>query len=314
MTAPNEQFIRKASLLLTDGTKALDLSEMRFRFTVQNADVQSPNNCAVRVYNLSPQTVRQAKGEYSRVILQAGYERASFGVIFDGTIKQFKVGRENATDTFLDIFSADTDVGYNFGIVSKTFAAGSTPVEHIAEAARAMGLQVGFTPILEGVNPYSLPRGKVGFGMARDMMRKTADSLVATWSIQAGVLQMISLTGYLPGEAVVINSLSGMVGIPEQTEEGVKVRCLLNPKIRVGGLVRLNNKDITQLIQKDQSVPIRFDQWTGIQYAAKLADGADGLYRAYVAEHHGDTRGHEWYTDLICLAVKPSSGKVDAYG
>lgn len=100
------QYKRKASLLLVDDDEVLDLSNLRFRFQVKAMDVESPNNAAIRVYNLSRDTLVKIRGEFSRVILQAGYDN-NFGVIFDGTIKQFRIGREGTTDTYLDILAAD---------------------------------------------------------------------------------------------------------------------------------------------------------------------------------------------------------------
>ena len=30
---------------------------------------------------------------------------------------------------------------------------------------------------------------------------------------------------------------------------------------------------------------------------------ADGLYRLLTVEHRGDTRGNDWYSELVCLDV-----------
>lgn len=148
------------------------------------------------------------------------------------------------------------------------------------------------------------------FGMARDFMGVTARSTNCSWSIQNGSIQITPFDSYLPGEDLEINSATGMIGIPEQTEEGIKIRKLLDPRLRIGTLAKLNNNDITQLRQQDKNSPIPFNQWTGIQYAAKLS--TDGIYRIYVIEHRGDTRGAEWYSDLICLTVNRSDNKVEA--
>lgn len=306
-----KQFLRKANLLVVAGSKGIDLSEMRFVFQTSNADTQSPSNVSIRVYNLSEKTAASVRSEYNRVVLQAGCENSSYGVIFDGTIKQFRKGRESAVDTYLDILAADGDIGYNFGICSESIEAksnGVTPNKVVTAAVKAMGLQEGnLMEFTGGV----LPRGKVLFGMGRDILKNVANSQGATWSIQSGRVQITPLTGYLPGEAVGLNSLTGMIGIPEQTEEGIKVRCLLNPKLRIGGLVKLNSADINQLFkQNPNAAPIPFNQWTGIQNLATVTN--DGIYRLYVVEHFGDTRGSQWYSDLICLAVDPSSKKVEA--
>src|SRR5262249_2466704 len=155
---------------------------------------------------------------------------------FSGTIMQFRIGRTNATDTYLDILASDGDRGFNFGMCTRSWPAGSTYADQMAYAAQQMGLDLNITADLTGVNPTKLPRGRVGFGLGRDLMQSAADSAGATWSIQNGTIQVIPLRGYLPGDAVVLNFLTGMIGLPEQTDEGINVRSLLNPKLRIGGL------------------------------------------------------------------------------
>lgn len=294
----DDQFLRQASLVVLAGDKGLDLSEMRFTFNIVQSDTQTPNNATIRVYNLSPDTERSIQGEYSRVVLQAGYKQP--GVIFDGTIKQFRKGRENAIDTFFEILAADGDLFYNFSCVNDSIGSGARYSDVIKTAAKD-------TPIDSMPTLFAgkeLLRGKVLFGMSRDVLRQQTAAFGSTWSIQDGKIQILELSGYLPGEAVVVNAATGMIGIPEQTEGGISVRCLLNPRLRVGGLVQLNNKDITALLAaKGNPYNIPFNQYAGINLPSKIADGADGLYRLYVVEHTGDTRGQPWWSDLICLLV-----------
>lgn len=322
----DQQWKRKATLIVAAGDDGLDLSELRFKFVIRQSDEESPNTATIRVYNLSDDTMRKITGrapvEYTRVILQAGYEYSAFGVIFDGTIKQFRKGRENATDKYLDILAAMGDIEYNFGVCNSTLAAGSTHEDRLKAIAAGMGLDVGqVTPLNTG---GVLPRGKVLWGMGRALMRCEAATRGATWSVQNGKVDVVSLTGYLPGEAVVLSALTGMVGIPEQTDQGIRVRCLLNPKLRIGGLVQIDNASINQTMQADlrasgfesRELPggaqLAYDRNAGLQFLASVA--SDGFYRVYVVEYAGDTRGKEWYSDIICLAADKSSGTVKAYG
>lgn len=317
MADANELYDRKCTLLVVSGDEALDLSEMRIVFETKQEDEESPNNARIRVYNLSRETVARIQGEYTRVVLQAGYQNASFGVIFDGTIKQFGVGKENPTTTYLDILAADGDLAYNFSTVNKSLAAGSTPEQRIKALIEAMGPQ-GVTegeliiPSTGGV----LPRGKVLFGLARGALRSQVQNVGATWSIQNGKVNILPLTEYLPGEAVVLTSATGLIGRPQQTEGGIYARCLINPRIGIGGLVRIDNKSINKTFQQaDFSIPgaqLPYNRYAGIQQLADVT--ADGLYRVYVAEYNGDTRGQPWWMDLVLLAVDPSTMKVKAYG
>jgi hypothetical protein len=93
-----------------------------------------------------------------------------------------------------------------------------------------------------GIAPKNI-RGKTAFGMSRLATADLAKRTNTRWSIQNGVLTLVPITGYLPGQAVQINSATGMIGTPEQTEGGIMIRCYLNPFINIGQLVQINNAD-----------------------------------------------------------------------
>lgn len=312
--AEGNQYLRKATLLLVQGEKALDLSELHFTFQTVQEDEESPSNCAVRVFNLSPDTEAVIRKEYSRVVLQAGYENSAFGLIFDGTIVQFRKGRTSPTTTYLDILVSDGDIAYNYAMCSKNAAAGTTRKERLDLAMAPMNSKgVSAGQLLIDSTGGILPRGKVLFGLARGIIRSEVQSIGATWSIQNGKINVIPLSGYLPTEAVVLNAETGLIGRAEQTSDGIRAKCLLNPKIIVGGLVKIDNKSINETLQKNPDGPsLAYNQYAGLQQFATVT--ADGIYRVYVAEHKGDTRGQDWYTDITCLTVNPVTQKVKPYG
>lgn len=301
-TSPT-QFGRAANLFLANASSALDLSNMHFKFDVFASDVETPNTAVIRVYNLSQQTVNEAISEYSSVVLQAGYGDQP-GEIFRGTVKQFRKGKERNVDSYLEILAADGDVGYNFGFVNKTLEAGATGLQVFQALADSLGYPAdpAAQSYLGGTGGI-LPRGKVLFGLARSYMRDLATTRNLRWSIQKGVLTLIPLDAYLPGDAVVINSATGMVGVPEATDQGITVQMLLNPQIKMGQSIRLNNKDITTTIIKQQFFP----GYTDLNLVATVDSSDDGTYRVIVVEHTGDTRDQEWYTKVTCLLISQSA-------
>jgi hypothetical protein len=311
---PQQQFIRKVGLVVSAGSSGLDLSNMRIEFKTFQADLPStPNYATIKVYNLSDATAKSVQKEFTAVRLQAGYEGGSYGVIFNGTIKMVRRGRDNPTDTYLEILAADGDVARNFGVVNTTLAAGATLKDQIAAVTKALGLPTSYVP--PDITPAALSRGKVLYGMARDRMNDIADSSSATWSIQGGQVQIVPLTSYIPGTAVVLNSNSGMIGLPEQTEDGIKVKTLINPRIKIGALVQINNKSIQGAFLGGQNL---FAQGR-LENLPNLLPKVtwDGFYRVYVCEHEGDTRGQPWYSNLTCLAIDasaPSANSVLATG
>lgn len=325
----SSQFGRKASLLvMRPGSRVqtgpavdlppsvIDLSEMHFRFRTVQQDVESPNNCTIRIYNLSEATQRAiVKDEYTRVVLQAGYETSGIGVVFDGTIKQFRVGRENATDKYLDILAADGDLAYNFATVGVTIAGGvtNTPAQRVQMVLAEMSKKGATAGEIMQFTGGVLPRGKVLFGMARALLRNEAAAQGATWHIAQGKINILPLDRYKEGEAVVLTAQTGLVGIPEQTNEGLRAMSLLNPRLVIGGTVKIDNKSVNQLVQQNpNAAPIAFNQYTGIQNLATIT--ADGIYRLFVVEHEGDTRGQAWYTHITGLTVNPVTKQIKPYG
>lgn len=295
-------YLRKATLVVGGQSGTLDLSGMQFKFSTLRGDIQTPNTCKIRVYNLAKKTVNRLKaGEFTSIVLQGGYD-SNFGIIFQGTITYIYRGNESAVDSHVDIVAADGDEAYNFAVVNRTLAAGSQPQDHIAIAAQALAeydvqFDTSTNPTIAGSN--GLPRGKVFYGLARNVLRKTCRDCGATWSIQDGNLNLVLQTSYRPGDPIVLTSATGLIGFPQQTQNGIEMRSLLNPAIKIGGQVKIDNASV-QLFQFDLSIP-------GQRDAALVPSlDNDGLYKVLFATHTGDTRGNDFYTNLICISIDPS--------
>jgi hypothetical protein len=323
-TSTEPTFVRRLGLLLTNNAGDLiDLSQARVTFRIEAADVDHPNSATIRVHNLKPDTMNKIIGEFQQVTLQAGYVSPNpFGVIFAGTIKQFRKGKSDAVTSYLDILAADGDVAYNNSFISRTLAAGHTPETQVDAALAAMNIaqKQAFegganlpditlsTPLNQlpgGVLPAK--RGKVMFGMARDVFKQAAARLQCSWSIQNGRIQVIPYDSYLTTSTIIqLSQFTGLIGIPEATDQGVKIKTLLNPNIVVGCLVQIDESLINQTIfASGNSAQVPYNQYTGVQLIANTS--RDGFYRVYVVEYEGDTRGQPWYCNLICLAIDPSA-------
>ena len=293
------QYLRKCNLLVANNQgDALDLSALRIKFSVKRSNAMTPNAADIRVYNLEEKTANLISKEFTRVILQAGYD-SNYGVIFQGSIKQVIVGRESGTETFIEIIASDGDLAYNFAIVSTSLKKGATQQQQVDAAVATMsplGVTAGGNTVVEATP--QLPRGKVMFGNARNYLRDSAQTVGASWSIQDEKVVFVAKNAYLPGQAVVLNSQTGMIGAPQQTLQGVNVKCLLNPNIQIATKIQLDSSQI-QRLAINLSVP-------GTAAAIPAPLTTDGVYFVLVAEHVGDTRGIEWYSNLVTLFIDPT--------
>ena len=106
-------------------------------------------------------------------------------------------------------------------------------------------------------------------------------------------------------EAFLLTPDTGLIGMPTQSVDGIHVRALLNPCFRAGAQVKLQNSSIVMA----QINPAYAD----VTYNAPI--DLDGAYKIYSVSHTGDTRGNDYYTDMICtglntpppLSVSPAS-------
>lgn len=294
------QYDRKISLVVgNQAGDGIELSDLRISFSVYRGDTQTPNSADIRIYNLADTTASRIANpaEFTQLALQAGYE-GNFGLIFRGGITQVRKGRIDGKDTYLDITAADGDEAYNYSSIAYSMVAGSTPEQHVQAFLQAMQAHGVSGAPLPQLSDNGLPRGAVFYGCVKDELRKFAQSNDVLWSIQDGQLTFVPQTGYRTGEVPVISPATGLIGVPEQTQNGLSLRVLLNPAIRIGGLVKLDSAINLYRYGLDtaSTASNRFTQTAG----AKL--NADGLYYVMVADHSGDTRGNPWYTDLVCLA------------
>ncbi len=294
------QYGRKLSLVIGSASgDALDFSAFKCAFQVRRGDYQNPNSCDVRIYNLSDATASRIQTEFTQVIIQAGYE-GNFGLIFTGTIKQVRKGRADQRDTYVDVTAADGDEAYNFSTVALSLAAGATPANALEKFIGAMAsgaVTKGYAPDLPTTGSV---RGRVYCGLVKDEIRDFARNNSCAWSVQEGKLTLIPLTSYIAGDVPVISATTGLIGIPEQTQNGLTLRVLLNPAIKIGQTVKLDNKSAINLYRFGLDVQ---SQASNALISSSIKTNADGLYYVMVANHSGDTRGIPWYSDLTCLSV-----------
>lgn len=307
VTDPNNnlQYMRHFSLIVT-GTnlQGIDLSPLHCKFAIKRSSNMTPNCADIRVYNLDLNTALQIKKQYKQVIIQGGYD-SNFGVIFKGNIKQVILGRESATDTFIDLNCGDGDLAYNYAIVNTTIASGSSQSDQLKQIAAPMAnLDTTLNPTQPDLQPTVLPRGKTLWGGSKEYLRNLAQQNGLTWSIQSQQVQFIHQQGFAPGEAVVLTSKTGMIGTPQQTNIGVNVVCLMNPLINPGRRIKIDNASVAQL-KIDLGNPT-----DPVNLAPPLT--ADGVYYPLVIEQTGDNRGVDWYSKLICCTVNPSSNPINS--
>jgi hypothetical protein len=100
-----------------------------------------------------------------------------------------------------------------------------------------------------------------------------------------------------------VTPTTGLIGLPEQTQNGLEIVTLLNPTLgKIGQQIKLVS-DVNQLRFGLDVTALPINDFLSKTTAKLNVDGLDYVMRA---EHRGDTRGTPWYTKLTCLAIDAS--------
>lgn len=346
----SQNWMRHFELLLVDesGT-GISLSDFKVVFNIEWTNALWPRVATVKIYNLKKDTISRIQGkEFSRLKMIAGYDGLAapvdasqvgiarnvdatqvgqtdgqnFGQIFDGEIRFTITGRDNPTDTYILIQAIDGHQAFVAAKVNTTLAAGYTVADlHAAtmQSFQPFGVTQGITAQMPDT---VFPRGRVMYGMARDVMSNVADQCNANWQIVDGQAQMVSTDKYIH-EAIVLNSRTGLIGMPQQTMgAGVNVRCLINPNILVGGLIELDQASVYRIpLTNEDVLAVQYDSNGNVVSSTRLREldvngnlvvsdaknqpssiATDGVYIVQSISYTGDTRGQAWYMDLMCKA------------
>jgi hypothetical protein len=297
---------RVCRLIIAGQSSGFDVSEMRIYFRIKHAILPQPKTLEARIYNLRPSTARaiQALHEIGYVQLDAGYED-NVGTIFRGNLAWVNIGRESPTDTYVDIFAGESDAAFNMSVVNKTFKAGSTPQDHYNEILNQFGkfgVKKGIVGYVDLTQP-KYPRAVTLIGMTVQALRTLALSKDAMTYVQDAKLHIVHKDRSAASGEVTLNSSTGLIGMPVETPEGIKIRALINPQINFNTRLKVDQNSINRASPvwgAGGGSLISLPDW---QARTSSLATADGIYKIVYYDIEGDTRGIPWYIDMTCVGL-----------
>lgn len=200
------------------------------------------NECEVKISNLSKDVRDYLLTETSpfnanktpkRIILEAG--RVSTGTfrMFEGDITECTPSQ--APDITLTI-KAKTGQFNKGTVVGKSHAA-QTALRRIAQdVADSLSLTLVFEAKDKNISNYSFT------GAALKQVDKLGEAGNVNAYVDDKKLIVKDYNVPLQGVSHVLNQSTGLIGIPEITEQGVKVQYLLDPKSQLGGEIELESE------------------------------------------------------------------------
>ena len=210
-------------------------SGTKFANPLQNECEVKITNLAkdIRDYLLTETSPFNANKTPKRIIIEAGRQSTGTFRLFEGDITECVASQPPDITLTLKAKTGQ----FNKGTIVAVSQAAQTPLSRIAkDVADALGLSLVFEAKDKNISNYSFSGASI----------KQVDKLSQAGNVNAYVddknLVVKDYNVPLQGVTHTLSAESGMIGIPETTEQGVKVKYLLDPKTQLGGQLTLESK------------------------------------------------------------------------
>jgi hypothetical protein len=290
-------------ILLDLSSSALEPNALRVTFDICMTANQALWTGDISIYNLDPQTMGLIT-QGAEVILSAGYQATGEpteiwrGIVFQPTFERLDVVDFVLT---LHCFNGLKEIVQNF--VNTAAGPIETQWSIVQKAAQSAGINIAYLDPESSFTAQKLPRGKTLFGTPDRLFGQiaTQNDMVTFYSAQGlnmGKAKAASTAPdiiYAPplavGQQPASNEASltrSLIGSPQQTDFGASFRVLLDPRLQIK--LPLMQLQIDQAIIQQQTKAIGSPPSILTQ---------DGIYLVAGVRHYGDSRGGEWYSEVI---------------
>lgn len=165
--------------------------------------------------------------------IYAGDDYNGYNQIYAGTITRASADFNSAPDVK---FNIESQIGF-FGAVT---AQGQNVVNGTQQASSFIQMQaqkIGFTFKNEGVT--GTIKNAVFEGSPIEQARQCAKQIGAELILDDENMILVTNGASRKGNAVLLNSASGLLGYPTMTQNGIEIRAIFNPNFRFAGLIKL---------------------------------------------------------------------------
>lgn len=287
---------RRYRILISDESGfTLDVSNLRCKFNINKDWNNYSATSDITIYNLNAEDENRIIKTAKTVYVEAGYSgRSSYGLIYVGTVIQVLRSKSEGTDYLLTLVLANSS---NFNIQSVlgvTVNSEANMRKVISEIANKSGnitktnYGMSLGKIAETADYIKLPRGKVLFGRSSKILDQISNTLNSTVYIENGIINIISPEDVEEDTIFDIGPETGLIESPTQTDNGVSIKCLINPQLGINKLFHLDNSSVNTARYNFGESFIPLD--------------TQGIYRIISLNYVGDTRGNEWYVEVKALS------------
>jgi len=238
--------------------------KLDIKFKVEKTSDASPNFAEFELFNLSEKS-RSKFVSGQGILFNAGYKDFK-GQIFTGFIDTFS-HKKTDLDWVTKIKVIDGLKSLRDVHISLSFGKEATEKTVVEAIAKKLKIDIGKINIKK---PVKFNRGFNMTGWVKSNLDQFAVATESVWMILDNKLYFYPRDEVLNDgiKVPLLKPTSGIVGSPEPTEEGVKVKSLLNHEINIASAFKVESREI------------------------------NGEYISTKLTHEGETAGSSWYTTI----------------
>jgi hypothetical protein len=288
----NLQKDRKYQLIVGDykNGNGLLIENLQVTFDISKSsdNKNKTNSAAIEVYNLSDESLKILDTDYPAAVFSAGYSGIGIKQLFSGQVSLVTT-RKSGTDRVTQLRLGTSYTELNHNLLSQLTSPGRTVKDVFEDIRKAIpGVSRG---VYNGANLNNqVLYGYPLMGTPKEMLNELSEKYQVDWQIDDEVLYahdkdrandenfqqayVISKYTGLIENAYRVTQKSDRSTKDEVKKQGVQWRMLLNPDIKAGSIVKLEDT----LIQ--------------------------GWYRVDSLRHFGGFRDNDWFTEVQASAIE----------
>lgn len=261
----------------------IEIDKLRVQFKIEKTTDKEPNTCELTITNLAEGTRANLCKKPLIVRVDAGWEEDGGARHLFGGDLRYGYSKRDGTDWSTILQLGDSSRAFQNARVNRSYAAGTSVLVALREAARSMGVGLPKNVEADADLQRAFSAGVQLHGPAADELARLLAPYGYSFSFQDGRLQILKDDEVFATRALVISQDTGLLGSPEfgaPSKDGkpptLTIRTLLYPQVTPGGMLSVQSESI------------------------------NGIFRAERVTHNGDSHGDDWCTEIEC---KPSDAK-----
>lgn len=269
--------------VVIDNRIRTEIENCKIKFEIVKSYRAKDNVAKIEIFNLAPDTRNLISDHDSLVTIYAGH-RLNTGLVAigSGDVSKIQHNRDK-TEVVTEMYLAEGIKRVRTKPISFGFAFSSNP--SLPMILKEITKQTGIAfKSLEVDEAKIVSMGYSDAGSFDHVMDNLALEFNFSWSIQNGLCIIKGTNAVSRREVLVLNPQTGLILHPESVKKVSKrlikseitklgkkarmVQCLLQPKLQIHDVVKVESQDIK------------------------------GLFEVQKITHVGDTRGNDWYSNL----------------